>query len=68
MNNGGYPMGPQGQTRPGSFPSGMYGHPSMGGGPGQPMGGYGGMRPLGMAQYNGQMGPGYMQGPGSQVS
>ncbi len=50
-------MGPQGQMRPGSFPSGMYGHPGMGGGPGQPMGGYGGMRPLGMAQYNGQMGP-----------
>ena len=75
MNNvgGGY-MGGQGPMRPGSFPGGppgnMYGHPGMNMGSGmqgQPMGAYGGIRPMAMGQYNSQMGPGYMPGPGGQV-
>ena len=67
-------MGAQGPMRPGSFPGGppgsMYGHPGMNMGSGmqgQQMGSYGGMRPMGMGQYNSQMGPGYMPGPGGQV-
>jgi hypothetical protein len=62
--------------RPGNYPNGpngMYGHPGMGmsgmgnGGPNQPMGNYGNMR-MGMGQYNGQLGNGYMPGNGAPVS
>jgi hypothetical protein len=51
--NGGY-MGSQGNMRPGNYPNG-------------PNGMYGNMR-MGMGQYNGQLGNGYMPGNGAPVS